>query len=367
MIKSEANEMVLSHAALDKVPTGIQGLDEILAGGLPKNRCSLICGGPGTGKTIIAMEYILQGAMQFDEPGVFVTFEEKPENLITNISSMGFDMKGLISKKKLVLEFINVTRNSLQETGEYNLEGLFVRLEQAINSVGAKRVVLDTIESLFSAMTSPFILRSELRRLFRWLNDKGVTTIVTGEMGKDSLTRQGLEEYISDCVIALENKVSDLTATRQMRIIKYRGSMHEMNEFPYLISQDGVWVLPLVFSNLNQTTSDKIISCGIPEIDTMLGGGYYVGSSVLVSGLPGTGKSSYAAHMADASCRRGERVLYIVFEETNGEIIRNMNKIGLDLETWEKEGLLKFQVSRVTDFGLEKHLLLIHNTLKKLG
>lgn len=358
-MKSSNKNLVGLRELLPKSPTGMEGLDEILNGGIPKKRCTLICGGPGTGKTLFAMQYIINGALKYNEPAVLFTFEESPENVKLNMASLGFDLDDLINRKKLAVEFLAIERDEIQVAGDYNLEGLFIRLEHAINTVGAKRVVLDTIEALFSILTDPFILRSELRRLFRWLNDKGVTTIVTGEIGKDTLTRQGLEEYISDCVLLLENSVQDLTVTRRLRVVKYRGSAHEMNLFPFMISPDGVWVLPMVFGKLSQKALEARTSSGITELDNMLGGGYYSGSSVLISGMAGIGKSSFAASMADAACRRGERVLYLAFEETAEEIIRNMRSIGIDLEQWVKKGLLEFLISRTTDFGLEKHLLII--------
>ena len=346
-----------SRPQLLKSPTGIQGLDEITGGGLPKGRPTLVCGGAGCGKTLLAMEFLVRGATQFGEPGVFMAFEETTKDLTQNVASLGFDLNDLIARKKIVLDFVYIEPSEMAESGEYDLEGLFIRLGHAIDSIGAKRVVLDTIESLFSGLPNPAILRAELRRLFRWLKDKGVTAIVTGERGDETLTRQGLEEYISDCVIVLDQRVSDLISSRLLRIIKYRGSLHGTNEYPFLIDENGISVLPITSLGLQHIASNKRVSTGVARLDAMLGGaGYYRGSSVLISGTAGTGKSSLAAHFAEAACRRGERALYFAFEESPTEIMRNMHSIGIDLEPWVQKGLLQFHATRPTIFGLERHL-----------
>lgn len=342
---------------LPKAPTGIQGLDEITGGGLPKGRPTLVCGGPGCGKTLLAMEFLVRGATEFNEPGVFMAFEESEKDLTQNVASLGFDLKDLAARKKIVLDFVYIERSEIEESGEYDLEGLFIRLGHAIDSIGAKRVVLDTVESLFSGMPNPLILRAELRRLFRWLKDKGVTAIITGERGEGTLTRQGLEEYVSDCVIVIDHRVSEQTSSRRLRIVKYRGSIHGTNEYPFLIDADGISVMPVTSLALQHIVSTERISTGIPRLDAMLGGtGYYRGSSVLVSGTSGTGKSSIAAHFADAACRRGERVIYSSFEESPSQIIRNMRSIGIDLQPWVKKGLLLFRAKRPSSAGLETHL-----------
>ena len=349
---------------LPKAPTGIQGLDEITGGGLPKGRPTLVCGGAGCGKTLLAMEFLVRGATEFNEPGVFMAFEESAKDLTRNVASLGFDLKDLVARKKLVLDFVYVERSEIEESGEYDLEGLFIRLGQAIDSIGAKRVVLDTIESLFSGLPNPLILRAELRRLFRWLKDKGVTAIITGERGEGTLTRQGLEEYVSDCVIVLDHRVSEQTSSRRMRVVKYRGSTHGTNEYPFLIDEDGISVLPVTSLALQHIASSERVSTGIPRLDAMLGGtGYYRGSSVLVSGTAGTGKSSFAAHFADAACRRGERVLYFSFEESPSQIMRNMRSIGIDLQPWVKKGLLQFHANRPSFAGLEAHLAMKHKLI----
>ena len=353
-----------TRTQLPKSPTGIQGLDEITGGGLPKGRPTLICGGAGCGKTLIAMEFLVRGARQFNEPGVFMAFEETAKDLTQNVASLGFDLKDLIARKKIVLDFVYIERSEIEITGEYDLEGLFIRLGQAIDSIGAKRVVLDTIESLFAGLPNPLILRAELRRLFRWLKDKGVTAIITGERGDETLTRQGLEEYVSDCVIMLDHRVSDQVTSRRLRVVKYRGSTHGTNEYPFLIDEDGVLVLPVTSLLLQNIASTERIPTGIQRLDTMLGGkGYYRGSSVLVSGTAGTGKSSIAAHFAEAACRRGERAIYFAFEESPSQIMRNMRSIGIDLEPWVQKGLLKFQATRPTFTGLEMHLTMIHKAV----
>ena len=353
---------------LPKSPTGIQGLDEITGGGLPKGRPTLVCGGAGCGKTLLAMEFLVRGATEFNEPGVFMAFEETAQDLTQNVVSLGFDLKDLIARKKIVLDHVIVERSEIEESGEYDLEGLFIRLGAAIDAIGAKRVVLDTIETLFSGLPNPLILRAELRRLFRWLKDRGVTAIITGERGEGTLTRQGLEEYVSDCVIVLDHRVNEQTSSRRLRVVKYRGSTHGTNEYPFLIDADGISVLPVTSLALQHTVSDDRVSTGVARLDAMLGGkGYYRGSSVLISGTSGTGKSSFAALFADAACRRGERVIYFAFEESPSQIMRNMRSIGIDLEPWVKKGLLWFHADRPSSAGLETHLALKHkliNTLK---
>jgi circadian clock protein KaiC len=349
---------------LPKAPTGIQGLDEITGGGLPKGRPTLVCGGAGCGKTLLAMEFLVRGATQFNEPGVFMAFEETAKDLTQNVASLGFDLKDLIARKKIALDYVYIERSEIEETGEYDLEGLFIRLGHAIDSIGAKRVVLDTIESLFAGLPNPLILRAELRRLFRWLKDKGVTAIITGERGEETLTRQGLEEYVSDCVIVLDHRVNDQVSSRRLRVIKYRGSTHGTNEYPFLIDKDGISVLPVTSLGLRQVASTGRIPTGVARLDTMLGGaGYYRGSSVLVSGMAGTGKSSLAAHFAEAACSRGERALYFSFEESPSQIMRNMRSIGIDLEPWVQKGLLQFQATRPAFTGLEMHLTRMHKAI----
>jgi len=353
---------VLSSAALVKAATGIQGLDEITGGGLPKGRPTLLAGAAGCGKTVFAMEFLVNGATQFNEPGVFVSFEEPVEDLIKNFASLGYDLNKLTNSKKMIVDYIHIERSEIEVTGEYDLEGLFVRLEHMVNSIGAKRIALDTIESLFGALPNEGILRAELRRLFRWLKSKGLTAIITGEKGAGLMTRHGLEEYVSDCVIFLDHHLTEQVATRRMRIVKYRGSVHGTNEYPFLIDNMGFSVLPVTSLELTHKASSERISTGIPRLDTMLEGkGYYRGSSILVSGTAGTGKSSIAATFADSVCRRGERCLYLAFEESESQIIRNMRSIGINLEPWVKKGLLKIQASRPTFSGLEMHLVQIHN------
>ncbi len=350
---------------LQKCPTGITGLDEITGGGLPQGRPTLVCGGTGCGKTLFSMEFLVRGALQYNEPGVFMSFEEKPEELAHNFASLGFDLDDLVARKQLAMDFVYIERSEIEETGEYDLEGLFIRLGHAIDSVGAKRVVLDTIEALFSGFSNESILRAELRRLFRFLKSKGVTAIVTGEQGERTLTRYGMEEYVADCVIFLNHIVSEQVATRRMRIIKYRGSSHGTNEYPFLIDEQGFSVMPITSMGLAHQASTDRVPTGIPRLDTMLGGkGFYRGSSILVTGTAGTGKSSMAAHFVDDACRRGERCLYFAFEESQNQIIRNMRSIGIDLEQWVQQGLLQFHTTRPSMFGLEMHLVAMHKAVE---
>ena len=348
----------VEEVQLEKCPTGITGLDEITRGGLPKGRPALIAGSAGSGKTLLSLEFLVHGIVKYNEPGVFVAFEETAEELTKNVASLGFNLNTLVAKKKLSVDYIYIERSEIEETGEYDLEGLFVRLGHAIKSVGAKRVVLDTVEALFAGLPNPAILRAELRRLFRWLKNMGVTAIITGERGEHSLTRYGLEEYVADCVILLDHRVADQISTRRMRVVKYRGSAHGANEYPFLIDDEGISILPITSLGLAHEVLKVRVSTGIPRLDAMFsGGGYYRGSSVLVSGTAGTGKTSVAAYFADALCRGGKRCLYFSFEESESQILRNMRSIGLDLSKWTKKGLLKFHSARPQLFGLETHLM----------
>ena len=349
------------RGALPKAPTGISGLDEITLGGLPRGRPTLVCGAAGCGKTLLAMEFLLRGAEQFGETGVFMAFEETEQDLSQNVRSLGFDLDKLVADHKIAVDYVRIEPAEIHETGEYDLEGLFLRLGMAIDSVGAKRVVLDTLEALFGGFTNQGLLRAELRRLFRWLKDKGVTAIITGERGEGSLTRQGLEEYVSDCVILLDHRVTEQVSTRRLRIVKYSGSTHGTNVYPFLIDENGIHVLPLTSLKLNHAASTERISSGVSRLDSMLGGeGYYRGSSVLISGTAGTGKTSLSAHFANATCARGERCLYLAFEESPAQLVRNMKSIGLDLNPWIKKGLLRLEASRPTLHGIEMHLAVIH-------
>lgn len=343
--------------ALPKTPTGISGLDEVTGGGLPRGRSTLVCGPAGCGKTLLAMEFLVRGITQFDEPAVFVAFEESADDLIANVASLGFDLAQFEADGQLVIDHVNLDGWELEDTGDWDLEGLFVRLGASIDAVGAKRVVIDTIETLFGAFSNTAILRAELRRLFGWLKDRGVTTVITGERGDGTLTRHGIEEYVSDCVIVLDHRVTEQTSTRRLRILKYRGSLHGTNEYPFLIGESGVSVLPITSLGLGHTVSAERVSTGVARLDAMLGdGGFYRGSTVLVSGTAGTGKSTLAAQFCLAACARGERALYFAFEESEAEIVRNMASVGLDLGHWVDLGLLQFRCFRPSLLGLEAHL-----------
>lgn len=353
---------------LPKAPTGIHGLDEITHGGLPRGRPTLVCGGAGCGKTMLAAEFLICGALKYDEPGVFMMFEESAEELTANVQSLGFDLAKLQKQKRIALDFVRVERSEIEETGEYDLEGLFIRLQHAIDSIGAKRVVLDTIEALFAGLPNHAVLRAELRRLFRWLKDRGMTAIITGERGDKSLTRYGLEEYVADCVILLDHRVVDQVSTRRLRIVKYRGSPHGTNEYPFLIGEHGVSVLPITSMRLDHAAPTLRVSTGVARLDEMLGGtGVFQGSSVLVSGTPGTGKSSLAASFVDAACRRGERAMLFVYEESAPQVMRNMRSIGIELDPWVKKGLLRIHASRPTLLGLEQHLALMAREVEAFG
>ena len=356
-MKNNGHKSTSPTAGLPKCPTGIQGLDEITGGGLPRGRPTLVCGGTGCGKTLLAAEFLVRGAVQFGEPGVFMAFEETEAELKANVASLGFDLAGLIRRKKIAIDYVHIERSEVQESGEYDLEGLFVRLNHAVDSIGARRVVLDTLEALFASLPNEAILRAELRRLFRWLKDKGVTAVITAERGRDQLTRHGLEEYVSDCVILLDHRVNEQIATRHLRVVKYRGALHGTNEFPFLIGDEGISVLPITSLGLNHKISVERIATGIPRLDAMLGGrGFFRGSSILLTGTPGTGKTIVAANFAQAACRLGELTLFFSFEESPNQIIRNMHSIGLRLEPLVKRGLLRFHAARPSLYGLEMHL-----------
>jgi circadian clock protein KaiC len=352
---------------LPKVPSGVHGLDEITGGGLPRGRPTLICGGPGCGKTLFAMEFLVRGATEYGEPGVFMAFEETAEELAANVASLGFDLKRLVAQRKLAVDYVRVERSEIEETGEYDLEGLFVRLQYAIDSVGAKRVVLDTIESLFSGLPNLAILRAELRRLFRWLKDRGMTVVITGEKGEGVLTRQGLEEYVSDCVIFLDHRVTDQTSTRRLRVVKYRGTTHGTNEYPFLIDEGGISILPVTSLGLTHPVTSERVPTGIPRLDEMLGGkGYYKGSTILISGTAGTGKTTVAATLARAACERGDRCLYFCFEESPDQLVRNMRSVGVDLQPHIKSRALDIRAARPTAHGLERHLVTMHKVVSQV-
>ncbi|HVB90226.1 MAG TPA: circadian clock protein KaiC [Beijerinckiaceae bacterium] len=360
---SENNERLLP-----KTPTGVGGLDDLTLGGLPTGRPTLLCGAAGCGKTLFAMTFLVNGAIRYGEHGVFMSFEERADDLAANVASLGYDVETLVAAKKLALDHVRIERSEIEESGEYDLEGLFVRLGYAIDSVGAKRVVLDTIEALFSGLADSAVLRAELRRLFAWLKDRGVTAIITGERGEGPLTRYGIEEYVSDCVILLDNRVQEQVTTRRLRVVKYRGSAHGTNEYPFLIDGQGISVLPITSAGLGHGTSQEAAPTGVPGLDAMLGiGGYYRGSSVLISGLAGTGKSTFGAAFAEAACARGERCLYFAFEESPDQVVRNMRSVGIDLKGPVESGQLCFEAARPSLYGFEMHLARMNRDIERFS
>ncbi|HEY9133045.1 MAG TPA: circadian clock protein KaiC, partial [Dyella sp.] len=353
---------------LPKTPTGIGGLDELTYGGLPSGRSTLLCGAAGCGKTLLATTFLVNGVKRYGESGVFMSFEERAADLEQNVASLGYGLAELVAQKKIVIDHVHIERVEIEESGEYDLEGLFVRLNHAIDSIGAKRVVLDTIEALFSGLSDKLILRAELRRLFEWLKDKGVTAIVTGERGDGQLTRYGIEEYVSDCVILLDHRVIDQITTRRLRVVKYRGSAHGTNEYPFLIDERGISVMPITSVGLTHKVSQEAISSGIPQLDAMLGrGGYFRGSSVLISGLAGTGKTTFGAAFIDAACRRGERCLMFAFEESREQIVRNMDSVAIHLGAHMDAGLLRFEAARPSLFGFEMHLARMYRDIEEFS
>jgi circadian clock protein KaiC len=352
---------------LPKAPSGIRGFDEITNGGFPKGRATIVCGGPGCGKTMLGIEFLVRGALEFNEPGVLMAFEETPQDIAKNVASMGFHIEELAASKKLALDFISVDPSEIAETGDYDLEGLFIRLQDAVDSIGAKRVMFDTVEALFTGFSNPGILRAEFRRLFRWLKDRDLTAILTAERGDGTLTRHGLEEYVSDCVILLDHRIKDQISARRMRIVKYRGTKHGADEYPFLIDEQGISILPLTSVQLKHVVSNERVSTGVPDLDAMLEGqGYFRGSSILVSGTAGSGKTTLAASFADATCRRGERCLFIDFEESSNQVARNMKSVGINLDQWSEKGLLFHEAWRPTQSSMEMHLLRIHKLIEKI-
>ncbi len=363
MAKTPKKKRTANRRQLHKCPTGIKGLDEVTEGGLPQNRITLVSGGAGSGKTIFGIDFIINGVIHYNEPGVFISFEETEDELYKDVAALNMDLHGLVSAKKILLQHVLLERRDIQES-DFNLEGLLVRLDLAIDSIGAKRVVLDSIESLFAGITDNGILRMEIKRLFRWLKDKQVTAIVTGEPGQGSHTRHGLEEYISDCIILLDNRVTEQISIRRIRVIKYRGSNHGTNEYPFVIDKDGLSVIPVTSAGLDGPGTAERVSTGIPSLDKMFkGGGFTRSSTVLASGTAGTGKTSLAAAFAVERCRRGERCLFLSYEESSGQLIQNMSSIGMPLEKFVKKGLLKIVSTRPSFFGLEMHLLDLYKTI----
>ncbi len=350
----------INPAPIAKAPTGISGFDEITGGGLPRGRPTLVCGSAGSGKTVFSMQFLLNGAVRFHEPGVFVSFEEPTDELTLNLASIGYDIPALVRRRMVIIDHVHLERSEIVETGDFNLDGLFIRLEHAVARVKARRIVIDTLEVLFSALNNEGLIRAELRRLFRWLKEKGLTAVITGEQGTGTLTRFGIEEYVSDCVIALDNRVTDQISTRRLRVVKYRGSPHATNEVPFLIGPEGISVVPISTIGLSTRVSTRRISTGVEGLDQMLSGkGFMQGTSILISGTAGTGKSSLGSWFAAAACRRGERCLMFAFEESGEQIVRNMRSVGNDLQPWIDQGLLKIQATRSTTFGLEMHLVQI--------
>lgn len=367
-MSSVATESLIQKVQLPKAATGIKGLDEITFGGLPAGRPTLICGSAGCGKTLLGMTFLIKGITEFNEPGVIMTFEEKGDDLAKNVQSLGYNVEDLIANNRLMIDYVRVERNEIEENGEYDLEALFIRLGYAIRKVGAKRVLLDTIEALFTGLSDPAILRAELRRLFEWLKDQGVTAVITGERGEGVLTRHGLEEYISDCVILLDNRVNEQITTRRLRVVKYRGSAHGTNEYPFLIDHEGISVLPITSVGLGHHTSEEIVPTGISGLDSMFGkGGVYRGTSILLSGSAGTGKSVFSAFFADSTCKRGEKCLYFAFEESPEQIIRNTRSVGIDLQPHIDKGLLQISSTRPSLYGLEMHLTLMNRDIQNFN
>jgi circadian clock protein KaiC len=360
-MKAEAKLRARDLPNVGKAPTGIAGLDEVTYGGLPQGRSTLLCGSAGCGKTLVALTFLYNGVTQYGEPGVFIAFEEQSEDLVKNVGSLGYDLDKLIAEKRFAIDHVHLDPNQIAESGEYDLEGLFIRLGYAIDSIGAKRVVIDTVETLLGGLQNQALLRSELRRLFEWLKEKGVTAIITAESGEHTLTRYGLEEYVADCVIFLDHRVRDQLSTRRLRIVKYRGSAHGTNEYPFIIDQQGITVMPVTSVGLEHEASTERVSSGIPDLDVMLEGkGYFKGSSILVSGMAGSGKTSVAAHFADSTCASGRRFYYFAMEESPQQITRNMRSLGIDLQKWVDKKLLRFSARRPNLYGLETHLAAMH-------
>ncbi len=343
---------------LKKSKTGIKGLDTITNGGLPKGRPCLVCGKAGTGKTILGIEYIVNGIRKFSEPGVIISFEERTADLMENVASLGIHLQKHVDEKMLAIDYVYIERSEIEEAGSFNLDGLFIRIAEAVRITGAKRILIDTLESLFSGFTNEQLLRAEIRRLFKWLKEKGLTAVITAEAGENTLTRYGLEEYLADFVLLLDSRMQNNVCTRRLRVVKYRGSKHGSNEFPFLISDTGFSILPITDISLDYEVSLERFLTGINKIDNMLGGkGIYRGSALLISGTPGCGKTSLAAAILDAACKRGEKVMYISFEESKKHMLRNLASIGIDIKKWIENNLFHFENFRVVSYGVETHLI----------
>ena len=351
---------------LKKVPSGIPGFDDITNGGLPCERSTLVCGDAGAGKTMFGMQFLIEGVTEQQEPGVFVAFEESEPDLKKNVASLGWDLDFLCRQKKIAVEAMHISSDEMIQAGQFDLEGLFIRLDAAIRDVGAQRIVLDTVETLFGLFTDAHIVRAEFRRLLWWLKDRGITGVVTAERGHEGLTRFGIEEYVSDCVVDLSQTMHGQTTRRHLRILKFRGSGHGTNAYPFLIGRRGIHLFAVTELGLDYPVSKERISSGISRLDEMLGGkGFYRASSILLSGTAGTGKSSVNASFVDAACDRGEKAVYISYEESKAQIIRNMESIGIDLHKWQESGLLRFHTARVTTYGLEEHFFVIKELIEQ--
>jgi len=355
--------MTSDYKTIPKTATGIPGLDQILNGGLPKGRVTLVVGNSGTGKTLLGIEFLVNGIRQHDENAILVTFEESASKVTENVSSLGFDLNNLQDDGKLTVMAFKVDLPE-KNRGYFDFSPLLVLLEEAIVCIGAKRVVLDTIELLFGAYSDQTTARIELVKLMRWLEDRGVTAIITGESGNNALTRFGIEEYVSDCVIVLDHRVREEISTRLLRVMKYRGSVHGTNEYPFLIAKNGFIVLPVSSLSLDYAVSRERVSVGVPELDEMLSGGPYRGSTTLVTGVSGTGKTSVAMSMVNAACARGERSLVLLYEESAFQLERDMGSIGINLKRWTDSGMLKIWASRPLEYGLENHLAIFINMLE---
>lgn len=351
---------------VDKAPTGVRGFDVITGGGVPRGRATLVTGASGTGKTLFGVEFLVRGAVEHGEPGVLISFEETADDIAANVAGLGFDIPALRAQGLLAVDAFVSDGTQEVTAGPFDLDGLFLRLDAAVASVGARRLVIDTIESLFGRLHDEVALRGELVRLFHWIKARGLTAVITGEQGQGGrLTRFGIEEYVSDCVIVLDTRLHDDVSTRRLRVAKYRGSTHGTNQYPFVITERGFAVLPLTAMGLTYDAPDDRISSGVPALDEMLGGGILRASTVLVSGSAGTGKTTIAAQAVEAACERGERALFVTFEESPAQLMRNMRSVGIDLQRWIDAGRLRIEAERSTAMGLEEHLVALDRYIEE--
>ena len=341
----------------DIVSTGVKGLDDVLGGGIPQGHAMLLVGKPGTGKSILSMEYLLHGIELHKENGVYISFEESEKQIISNAASFGWKFEEMVKKNKLAISYIDMQPEQMRTVGDYDLSALILRVKGAIKKVNARRVVIDGINNLLSTFDDERIIRSDLLRLIREIKEVNATIFITGERGHDSWSKMGFEEYLADGLMHLDNRTDGNYQTREIQVVKCRGINHYTGKSPFIINSEGMSIRPLITADFDYKVLKSRVSTGIADIDNMLGGkGLYRGSTVYITGPSGAGKTSISSSFANGACSRGERALFLAFEESSDQIIRNMKSIGLSLDKWVNEKLLYFYTARATTNSLEGHL-----------